>query len=231
MSATTPRRKSRGALHVAQTRAKSQTSTPNVDIDDTTRQRADSTTKRRAVEFIPLSREQGDPKFPNVSPPSKAVRLSESKAIDDFVTERQSVARFVRDAIATAVDKQKTSADEHRRKNREKFKDGDYFLLSTTGIIKAKVTNLNASKLAPRYNGPFKVIKVKGGAYKLDTPYLCVYILHYTSVVSSVTVRRCFRRQLINSRSITRPSMSRGSLRIRLEKPMHHRVVSTKSSV
>ena len=97
-----------------------------------------------------------------MSPPLKAVRLSDSKAIDDFVTERRSVARFVSDDIAAAVDKQKASADERERKNCEKFKVGDFVLLSTTGIKESTVTNLDASMLAPRYIGTFEVIKVKG---------------------------------------------------------------------
>lgn len=170
MSKKAPRRTSRGALHVTQARFKSQTATSTVDIDYATRQGAESTTKRHPVEFVPLPRERGDPEGPDLSPPSKSVRLSDSKAIDDFVTKRQSVARFVLEAIAAAVDKQKASANERGRKNREKFKVGDSVLLSTTGLKETIVTNLGASKLAPRYISPFKVIKVKRDAYKLDIP-------------------------------------------------------------
>ncbi|KAE9089533.1 hypothetical protein PF010_g18952 [Phytophthora fragariae] len=50
------------------------------------------------------------------------------------------------------------------------FATGDQVLLSTDGIRSSAVTNLGASKLAPRFIGPFKVMKVNGEAYTLDIP-------------------------------------------------------------
>ncbi|GAB9477542.1 hypothetical protein Gpo141_00014630, partial [Globisporangium polare] len=90
--------------------------------------------------------------------------------MNEFVQQRESIARFVRDAIALAVDKQKASADQRGRKHKESFVIGDRVLLSTAGIAPSAVTNLGAVKLAPRFIGPFKVIKARGDAYKLDIP-------------------------------------------------------------
>ncbi|KAE8904619.1 hypothetical protein PF007_g11046 [Phytophthora fragariae] len=52
----------------------------------------------------------------------------------------------------------------------EKFAVGNRVLLSMTGIQPILVTNLDANKLAPRYIGPFKVLKVLGDAYTLQLP-------------------------------------------------------------
>ena len=49
-----------------------------------------------------------------------------------------------------------------------KFKKGDRVLLSTVGRRDTTVTNLDASKLAPRFIGPFRVLKVISDAYTLD---------------------------------------------------------------
>ncbi|KAG3210169.1 hypothetical protein PC129_g18828 [Phytophthora cactorum] len=80
--------------------------------------------------------------------------------ISDFVLQRQAVTRYVRDALQSAVDKQKENAD----------KRGERGLLSTTGIRDSAVTNLGASKLAPRFIRPFTVLKDIGDAYTLDIP-------------------------------------------------------------
>ncbi|GMF58274.1 unnamed protein product [Phytophthora fragariaefolia] len=50
------------------------------------------------------------------------------------------------------------------------FRRGDRVLLSTDGIQGSAVTNLGANKLAPRFIGPFKILKVIGDAYTLDIP-------------------------------------------------------------
>ncbi|KAE8994890.1 hypothetical protein PR001_g20272 [Phytophthora rubi] len=48
------------------------------------------------------------------------------------------------------------------------FETGDQVLLSTDDIRSSAVTNLGASKLAPRFIGPFRVMKVNSEAYTLD---------------------------------------------------------------
>ncbi|ETM44865.1 hypothetical protein L914_09943 [Phytophthora nicotianae] len=50
----------------------------------------------------------------------------------------------------------------------ERFNVGDRVLLSTSGITPTSVTNLDANKLAPRFIGPFKILKVLGDAYILQ---------------------------------------------------------------
>ena len=60
--------------------------------------------------------------------------LSDSKASEAFVEERQSIAWFARDANASAVDNQKSAADQRGRKSLENFKVGDSVLLWTAGI-------------------------------------------------------------------------------------------------
>ncbi|KAE8875292.1 hypothetical protein PF003_g40586 [Phytophthora fragariae] len=97
-------------------------------------------------------------------------RPVENAAVSEFVMQRQSIARFVRDALQDAVDKQKENADKRGRKNIATFATGDQVLLSTDGIRSSAVTNLGASKLAPLFIGPFKVTKVNGEAYTLDIP-------------------------------------------------------------
>ncbi|OWZ17321.1 hypothetical protein PHMEG_0008745 [Phytophthora megakarya] len=52
----------------------------------------------------------------------------------------------------------------------EKFAVGDCVLLSTAGIQPTLVTNLGANKLAPRFMGPFKILKVLGDDYTLQLP-------------------------------------------------------------
>ncbi|ETP34302.1 hypothetical protein F442_17362, partial [Phytophthora nicotianae P10297] len=54
--------------------------------------------------------------------------------VNDFLAKRESIVRFVRYTIATAVDRQKEYADRCGRKNREVFVVDDRVLLSTAGI-------------------------------------------------------------------------------------------------
>uniref|UniRef100_A0AAV1TX74 Tf2-1-like SH3-like domain-containing protein n=1 Tax=Peronospora matthiolae TaxID=2874970 RepID=A0AAV1TX74_9STRA len=50
------------------------------------------------------------------------------------------------------------------------LKKNGLVLLSTEGLRDLSVTNLGASKLAPRFIGPFTIPKVTGKAYTLDIP-------------------------------------------------------------
>ncbi|KAE9227042.1 hypothetical protein PF005_g4876 [Phytophthora fragariae] len=75
-----------------------------------------------------------------------------------------------RRCFGDAVDKQKEIADKRGRKNMATFESGDQVLLSTDGFRSSAVTSLGASKLAPRFIGPFRVMKVNGEAYTLDIP-------------------------------------------------------------
>ncbi|KAG3118376.1 hypothetical protein PI125_g2944 [Phytophthora idaei] len=111
----------------------------------------------------------------SISPPAnyaprQAARPSDSAMISDFVLRHQAVTRYVRDALQSAVDKQKENADKRGRKHTVSFTTGERALLSTTGIRDSAATNLGASKLVPRFIGPFTVRKVIGDAYTLDIP-------------------------------------------------------------
>ncbi|KAE9289093.1 hypothetical protein PR003_g25646, partial [Phytophthora rubi] len=114
-------------------------------------------------------RNAGVPVAANYAPKIPA-RPVDNTAVSEFVLQRQSIARFVRDALQDAVDKQKENADKRGRKNMATFETGVQVLLSTDGIRSSAVTNLGASKLAPRFIGPFRVLKVNGEAYTLDIP-------------------------------------------------------------
>ncbi|GMF59251.1 unnamed protein product [Phytophthora fragariaefolia] len=92
-----------------------------------------------------------------------------SKAMD-FVQRRQAVIRFVQDAIAASVDRQKLNADNNGTGNTHEFKVGSLVLLATQNLAQHAVSDFGASKLAPRFIGPFTVLAKHGNAYTLDIP-------------------------------------------------------------
>ncbi|GMF63354.1 unnamed protein product [Phytophthora fragariaefolia] len=92
-----------------------------------------------------------------------------SKAVD-LVQRRQAVIRFVQDAIAASVDRQKLNADNNGRGYSNEFKVGSLVLLATQNLAKHAVSDFEASKLDPRFIGPFTVLAKHGNAYTLDIP-------------------------------------------------------------
>ncbi|GMF55697.1 unnamed protein product [Phytophthora fragariaefolia] len=84
-----------------------------------------------------------------------------SKA-EHFVQRRQAVIRFVQDAIAASVNRQKLNADNNGRGNTNEFKVGSLVLLATQNLAKHAVSDFGASKLAPRFIGPFTVLAKHG---------------------------------------------------------------------
>ena len=102
--------------------------------------------------------------------PKESTSPISSAAVTDFLILRQGITRFVRDSLQQAVDKQKENADKRGRKHTLTFKEDDRVLLSTSGLPNTSVTNLGANKYAPRYIGPFRVVKVHGDAYTLHIP-------------------------------------------------------------
>ncbi|KAE9171268.1 hypothetical protein PF005_g27214 [Phytophthora fragariae] len=114
-------------------------------------------------------RNAGVPAAANYAPKIPACPV-DNAAVSEFVLQRQSIARFVRDALQDAVDKKKENVDKRGRKNMTTFETGDQVVLSTDGSRPSSVTNLGASKLVPRFIGPFRVLKVNGEAYTLDIP-------------------------------------------------------------
>ncbi|KAI9922811.1 hypothetical protein PsorP6_000440 [Peronosclerospora sorghi] len=89
------------------------------------------------------------------------------KAVDEFVLQRQAVIRYIKDALASAFDKQKKNADKQRRKkNKNSFLKGELVLFLPTHAL----SNFPTRKLLPKYIGPFKVQEIRGNAYTLDIP-------------------------------------------------------------
>ncbi|KAG3124611.1 hypothetical protein PI126_g23164 [Phytophthora idaei] len=88
----------------------------------------------------------------------------------DFVQRRQAVIRFVQDAIAASVDRQKLNADNVGRGNTNEFKKGSLVLLATQNLPRHAVSDFGASLLAPRFIGPCTVLERHGNAYTLDIP-------------------------------------------------------------
>ncbi|OWZ10237.1 hypothetical protein PHMEG_00016945 [Phytophthora megakarya] len=97
-------------------------------------------------------------------------RLQTSSQAMDFVHERQTVVRFVQDAIAASADMQKLNADNVGRGNTNEFKIGSLVLLSTENLPTHAVSSFGASKLAPPFIGPFTVTERHGSAYTLELP-------------------------------------------------------------
>ncbi|KAG2847066.1 hypothetical protein PC113_g17850 [Phytophthora cactorum] len=88
----------------------------------------------------------------------------------DFVQRRQAIIRFVQDAIAASVDRQKLNADNVGRGNTNELEKGSLVLLATRNLPRHAVSDFGASKLAPHFIGPFTVIERHGNAYTLDIP-------------------------------------------------------------
>ncbi|GMF42287.1 unnamed protein product [Phytophthora fragariaefolia] len=91
-----------------------------------------------------------------------------SSKAKDFVQRRQAIIRFVHDAIAASVDRQMLNADNNGRGNTNEFKVGSLVLLATQNLDKHAVSDFGASKLVPRFIGPFTVLAKHGNAYTLD---------------------------------------------------------------
>ncbi|KAG2964834.1 hypothetical protein PC118_g20092 [Phytophthora cactorum] len=88
----------------------------------------------------------------------------------DFVQRRQAVIRFVQDAIAASVDRQKLNAANVGSGNTNEFKKGSLVLLATQNPPRHAVLDFGASKFVPRLIGPFTVLERHVNAYTLDIP-------------------------------------------------------------
>ncbi|KAE9011934.1 hypothetical protein PR001_g15782 [Phytophthora rubi] len=155
----------------------------------------------------------GVPVAANYAPKIPA-RPVDNAGESDFVLQ-QSIARFVHDALQDAVDKQKENADKRGRKNMSTF---EKVLLSTDGIRSSTVTNLGASKLAPRFIGPFRVMKVNGEAYTLDIPTsLRLHPTFYVGRLKKYIVLLSRRQRTLRLRSVERtPLTTRSRRRLKL---------------
>ena len=100
--------------------------------------------------------------------PIESARSIDEMTVSEFILQREAIIQFVRDALQSAVDKQKENADKHGRTNVSRYKKGDRVILSTEGVGDTEFTNLGASKFVPRFIGPFRVLKMIGDIYTLD---------------------------------------------------------------
>ncbi|KAG3161504.1 hypothetical protein PC128_g20787 [Phytophthora cactorum] len=69
--------------------------------------------------------------------PKPSVVPSDRSAVTRFIMQRQSISRFVRDALQNAVNMQQEYTDKRGPKNANEIKTGDRELLSTDGIRSA----------------------------------------------------------------------------------------------
>ncbi|KAG6578261.1 reverse transcriptase [Phytophthora cinnamomi] len=170
VNGVTTRHGARVAARGMRTRAATR-ATPSDIAAWTSRTLIDPSQRRRAIGYqdTPGAVEVAAPSPANFDPNPES-QPRDAAAVNEFLQRRHSVVRYVRDAIATAVDRQKENVDRRGRKNMERFAVGDRVLLSTSGIRPTLVTNLGANKLAPRFIGPFTVLKVLGDAYTLQLP-------------------------------------------------------------
>ncbi|GMF64089.1 unnamed protein product [Phytophthora fragariaefolia] len=74
-----------------------------------------------------------------------------SSKVMDFVQRRQAVLRFVQDAIAASVDRQKLNADNDGRGNTNEFKVGSLVVLPTQNLAKHAVSDFGAGLLVPHF--------------------------------------------------------------------------------
>uniref|UniRef100_A0AAV1U2E9 Integrase catalytic domain-containing protein n=1 Tax=Peronospora matthiolae TaxID=2874970 RepID=A0AAV1U2E9_9STRA len=145
--------------------------------------------------------------------PIESARPIDDMAVSEFILQRQAITRFVRDTLRSAVYKQKANADKRGRKNTSTFKKGDRVLLTTEGLRDSAVTNLGASKLAPRFIGPFTVLKAIGVEYTLAIP--SSLLLHPTMYVGRLKEYRPATLHGLAPSSESKPSLSPCSTRQR----------------
>ncbi|GMF35737.1 unnamed protein product [Phytophthora fragariaefolia] len=100
----------------------------------------------------------------------KGLRTSVKRNLLSFIETGEAVRQRVRDAMATAQDRQKENSDRHGRANTQVFQVGDQVLLNAKNLPISAVSVVGSTKLRPSFIGPFTVIGVHGHTYMLDLP-------------------------------------------------------------
>ncbi|POM78650.1 Pol protein [Phytophthora palmivora] len=100
----------------------------------------------------------------NIEPESLQRQLS------SFIDDRLTLISRVRDAMASAQDRQKVYSDKHGRGNLDVFKKGELVLLDTKNLPLKVVSSVESNKLKHRFIGPFAVLARYGAAYTIDLP-------------------------------------------------------------
>ena len=89
--------------------------------------------------------------------PIESARSIDDMALSNFIIKLQAITRFVSDALQYALDQQKEDTENVAGKM-SNFKKVIVYLLSIECLRDSAVTNLGASKLAPRLIRPSKVL-------------------------------------------------------------------------
>ncbi|POM79396.1 Inositol-3-phosphate synthase, partial [Phytophthora palmivora] len=87
------------------------------------------------------------------------------RQLSSFIDDRLTLISRVRDAMASAQDKQKGYSDKTSRGNLNVFKEGDLVLLDTKNLPLKVVSSVESNKLKHRFIGPFAVLARHGTAY------------------------------------------------------------------
>ncbi|POM61846.1 LOW QUALITY PROTEIN: Pol protein [Phytophthora palmivora] len=98
-----------------------------------------------------------------IEPESLKIQLS------SFIDDRLTLVSRVRDAMASAQDKQKEYSDKHARGNLSVFKEGELVLLDTKNLPLKVVSSVESNKFKRRFIGPFAVLARHGAAYIIDS--------------------------------------------------------------
>jgi hypothetical protein len=86
----------------------------------------------------------------------------------DILREAERQVQMVRENLKLAQSRQKSYADNRRKELR--FQDGDFVYLKVSPMRGLHCFKIRG-KLAPRYNGPFKILEQRGEeAHQLELP-------------------------------------------------------------
>ena len=94
---------------------------------------------------------------------------SRVQAVDEYLRDRDTILRELRHNLSVARDRMKSQAYQNRRE--VSFMVGDYVYLKLQPYRQTFVAFRRSMKLAPRFYGPYQIIKKVGiVAYKLALP-------------------------------------------------------------
>ncbi|POM77437.1 Pol protein [Phytophthora palmivora] len=92
------------------------------------------------------------------------------RQLSSFIDDRLTLISRVRDAMASAQDRQKEYSDKYARGNLSVFKKGEFVLLDTKNPPLKVVNSVESNMLKHRFIGPFAVLARHGEAYTIDLP-------------------------------------------------------------
>ncbi|POM73664.1 Pol protein [Phytophthora palmivora] len=101
-----------------------------------------------------------------------SIKLNQSlkRQLSSFLDDRLTLISRVREAMASAQDRQKEYSDKHARGNLSVSETGELVLLDTKNLPLKVVSSVESNKLRHRFTGPFAVLARHGTAYTIDLP-------------------------------------------------------------